>query len=69
MILKTEADGRMFPVTDSSQTIIDCLIDEVNKNQAVVLDYTSGLLEEPQTAVKSMYKESKKKLDIGWRDF
>jgi predicted Rossmann fold flavoprotein len=24
--LKTEADGRMFPVTDSSQTIIDCLI-------------------------------------------
>ena len=24
--LKTEADGRMFPVTDSSQTVIDCLI-------------------------------------------
>ena len=24
--LKTEADGRMFPVTDSSQTIIDCLL-------------------------------------------
>ncbi|HEX2616554.1 MAG TPA: NAD(P)/FAD-dependent oxidoreductase, partial [Flavobacteriales bacterium] len=23
--LKTEADGRMFPVTDRSQTIIDCL--------------------------------------------
>ena len=23
--LKTEADGRMFPVTDDSQTIIDCL--------------------------------------------
>jgi len=29
--LKTEEDGRMFPVTDSSQTIIDCLIKEVNK--------------------------------------
>jgi predicted Rossmann fold flavoprotein len=26
--LKTEPDGRMFPVTDSSQTIIDCLINE-----------------------------------------
>lgn len=26
--LKTEADGRMFPVTDSSQTVIDCLVDE-----------------------------------------
>lgn len=24
--LKTERDGRMFPVTDSSQTIIDCLL-------------------------------------------
>jgi predicted Rossmann fold flavoprotein len=24
--LKAEADGRMFPVTDSSQTIIDCLL-------------------------------------------
>jgi predicted Rossmann fold flavoprotein len=24
--LKTESDGRMFPVTDSSQTIIDCLL-------------------------------------------
>ncbi len=24
--LKTEADGRMFPVSDSSQTIIDCLV-------------------------------------------
>ena len=29
--LKTEADGRMFPVTDSSQTIIDCLLKEANK--------------------------------------
>ncbi|MEQ9266609.1 MAG: NAD(P)/FAD-dependent oxidoreductase [Balneolaceae bacterium] len=26
--LKTEADGRMFPTTDSSQTIIDCLMKE-----------------------------------------
>ncbi len=25
--LKTEDDGRMFPVTDSSQTIIDCLLE------------------------------------------
>ncbi len=25
--LKTEIDGRMFPITDSSETIIDCLID------------------------------------------
>src|SRR3954468_758973 len=29
--LKTEADGRMFSITDSSQTIIDCLLREANK--------------------------------------
>jgi len=29
--LKTEADGRMFPVSNCSQTIIDCLMKEVNK--------------------------------------
>ena len=29
--LKTEADGRMFPVTDSSQTIINCLLREIDK--------------------------------------
>lgn len=28
--LKTEADGRMFPTTDSSQTIMDCLINAAN---------------------------------------
>ncbi len=29
--LKTEADGRMFPITGNSQTIIDCLVKEANK--------------------------------------
>lgn len=29
--LKSEADGRMFPVTNDSQTIIDCLFRELNK--------------------------------------
>ncbi|MEM1282887.1 MAG: NAD(P)/FAD-dependent oxidoreductase [Chlamydiota bacterium] len=28
--LKTESDGRMFPVTDDSQTIIDCLMKAAN---------------------------------------
>ncbi|MBV7533177.1 NAD(P)/FAD-dependent oxidoreductase [Chitinophaga sp. sic0106] len=31
--LKAEEDGRMFPVTDSSQTIIDCLLREADKYQ------------------------------------
>jgi predicted Rossmann fold flavoprotein len=29
--LKVESDGRMFPITDSSQTIIDCLLKEADK--------------------------------------
>lgn len=34
--LKTEDDGRMFPVTDSSQTIIDCLLREADKYGVMV---------------------------------
>lgn len=30
VMLRGEADGRMFPVTNSSETIIDCLIREMN---------------------------------------
>ncbi|HZF02451.1 MAG TPA: NAD(P)/FAD-dependent oxidoreductase [Methylomirabilota bacterium] len=30
--LKTESDGRMFPTTDSSQTIIDCLLNAAHKS-------------------------------------
>jgi predicted Rossmann fold flavoprotein len=29
--LKTEDDGRMFPVTDDSQTIVDCLVEAARK--------------------------------------
>jgi len=35
--LKTEADGRMFSITDSSQAIIDCLLKEANKYGVEVL--------------------------------
>lgn len=31
VLLKEEKDGRMFPVTDLSQTIVDCLLSEVDK--------------------------------------
>ncbi len=30
--LKTEADGRMFPTTDNSETIVNCLMQEAAKN-------------------------------------
>jgi predicted Rossmann fold flavoprotein len=35
--LKAEADGRMFPVSNSSQTIVDCLLDEANKYNVAIL--------------------------------
>ena len=37
VILKTEADGRMFPRTDDSQTIIDCLLREATKYKVEVI--------------------------------
>lgn len=49
--LKTEADGRMFPVTDDSQTIIDCFL-------RVALDHKIKI--ELSTQVTSIEKESEK---------
>ncbi len=40
--LKTEGDGRMFPVTDSSQTIIDCLLNAA-RNAGVKLRTNCGV--------------------------
>src|SRR5690606_22488392 len=34
--LKAEADGRMFPVTDSSQSVIDCLNNELRKKDVSI---------------------------------
>jgi hypothetical protein len=46
--LKIEEDGRMFPVSNSSQTIIDCFLNEAKKNNVEVL-YNH--------VVKSIFKE------------
>ncbi len=45
--LKTEADGRMFPTTDNSETIINCLMAAANK---------AGVILRTGVAVKSVYK-------------
>lgn len=42
--LKTESDGRVFPQSDSSQSIIDCLVNEANRLGIVVLK-NSGVKE------------------------
>jgi predicted Rossmann fold flavoprotein len=40
--LKTEADGRMFPITDSSETVIDCLLNEARRFGIQVLCDTAA---------------------------
>ncbi len=35
--LKIEEDGRMFPVTNSSQTIIDCFLNEAKKHNVTIV--------------------------------
>lgn len=46
--LKAEDDGRMFPITDNSQTIIDCLTQEVDK---------LGILIKTQCPIISLQKQ------------
>jgi predicted flavoprotein YhiN len=48
VLLKTEADGRMFPTTDNSATIADCLIEAARR--AGVQMYTRSPVTEIQTA-------------------
>ena len=36
VLLKTEADGRMFPVTDNSQTIINCFLAEAKRLGVII---------------------------------
>lgn len=38
--LKAEEDGRMFPVTDNSQTIIDCFLKEAEKRRIEIITAT-----------------------------
>ncbi len=48
--LKTEPDGRMFPVTDSSRTILDCLLDAAG---------AAGVRLYPNRGVESVTRRSK----------
>jgi hypothetical protein len=58
--LKTEADGRMFPVTDSSQTIVDCLVNAAN-DAGIKLKSNNGV----ETVIKKSGDEFELKLSTG----
>ena len=47
--LKIEDDGRMFPITDSSKTIIDCFLNEAKKHKVEVLYNQSVTSMSPRT--------------------
>jgi len=47
--LKAEADGRMFPVTDNSETIIDCLMQQARKAGIAIRTGTGVERVEPKT--------------------
>ncbi len=53
--LKTEADGRMFPTTDSSQTIVDCLMNAAQK---------AGVKLRLNCAVESVVKNAEGKFEL-----
>lgn len=59
--LKTEADGRMFPDTDDSQTIINCLLNEANRYKTEILLQTevTGLAYEGRSFVLQTSKSGK----------
>lgn len=54
--LKTESDGRMFPVTDNSETIVNCLL-EAAKN--------SGVKIRTNCAVKIVVRKTDGRFDLG----
>ncbi len=56
--LKTEADGRMFPVSNRSETIIQCLMQEAEKAGVVLMRETEVLGIEPGFTVQLKDQES-----------
>lgn len=57
--LKTEPDGRMFPVTDSSQTIVDCLLSSARR---------AGVEVRPRQPVAAMERHKEGGLRVRLRD-
>ena len=62
--LKAESDGRMFPVTDDSQTIIDCFLHEaqINKIEIVKQSRVNELYPE-KSGFSLVFNESKEHFD------
>ncbi|MBS1510427.1 MAG: NAD(P)/FAD-dependent oxidoreductase [Bacteroidetes bacterium] len=60
--LKTETDGRMFPVSDSSQTIVDCLLKEANRYHVNIMMNAEVQAIEKQENIFSVMLSGNRKL-------
>ena len=58
--IKTESDGRMFPASNSSQTIIDCFLNEIRNYDITLLKSSSVINILPQ-------KDSKLDEEVVWQ--
>ncbi|EQA38054.1 flavoprotein family protein [Leptospira inadai serovar Lyme str. 10] len=58
--LKTEADGRMFPITDDSGTIVDCLLQEAKRNGVTIRTKV------PVLGIYPRENESKNRFLVKW---
>ncbi|MEO8148989.1 MAG: NAD(P)/FAD-dependent oxidoreductase [Bacteroidia bacterium] len=59
--LKTEADGRMFPVTDDSQTIIECLLQKAHKlNIVIKTNYGISSVEKKENVFELTFQSGEK---------
>ena len=62
--IKTESDGRMFPVTDDSQTIIDCFLHEsLIKNIQIIKQSRVSELHPDKSGFTLVINESKEHFD------
>ena len=62
--LKTESDGRMFPVTDDSQTIIDCFLHEAQIKKIQIVKHSRvNELHPEKSGFTLVFNESKKHFD------
>ncbi len=57
--LKTESDGRMFPVTDNSATIVNCLMNEAEKYNVQIV---------PNAEIIRLSKTAGEKFELTFRD-
>ena len=66
--LKIEDDGRMFPITDSSKTIIDCFLNEAKKHKVKVLYNQSVTSLSPRACHTELVEVQSRGFEISTKD-